>query len=62
MTHEQKDKARIDAMTREQLGRSIRFAAIGAWPWDKSDSGEYALKRFEELGGWTPELSKTIGW
>ena len=55
------DKARIDAMTREELARSARFAPIGDPIW-QGETGEYTARRFAELGGWDPELSKKIGW
>jgi hypothetical protein len=54
-------KAKIDAMSREQMARMWRFAPVGH-PMFQGEVGEYFVKRFNELGGWTPELSKQIGW
>lgn len=28
----------------------------------QGDAGDYFCKRFRELGGWSPALSKKIGW
>lgn len=54
-------KASIDALSREQMARIWRFSPLGEFPYlDKA--GDYFKQRFEELGGWSPELSKKIGW
>ena len=53
-------KAKIDAMSREEMAREWRFAAAGSSLF-QGDTGEYFEKRFKELGGWSPDLSKKVG-
>ena len=52
-------KARIDAMSREDLARAQHFAKAGD-PIFQGNAGDYALARFTALGGWSPELSKRM--
>lgn len=52
-------KARIDAMSREEMARAWRFAPLGD-PLFFDDTGEYFAERFEKLGGFSPEISKRI--
>jgi len=59
MTPEQ--KAEIDAMSQYDLCRMWRFAPVGE-PLLRGDTGDYFAKRLEELGGFTPEISKRLGW
>jgi hypothetical protein len=59
MTEEMKQ--RIDAMTREEMAHHWRFAPSGD-PMFQGDTGEYFSKRFKELGGFSPAISKNIGW
>jgi hypothetical protein len=54
-------KQRIDAMTREEMARLWRFAPLGD-PMFQDDTGDYFRKRFKELGGFSPAISKAIGW
>lgn len=54
-------KAEIDAMSRTMLCYKWRFAKIGDEFW-QGEAGEYAAKRLSELGGFSPEISKQIGW
>jgi len=65
MTEEeiQKHKADIDGMSREAMCRLWRFAPPGH-PYFVSGSEvhEYFNKRFKELGGFSPQISKKIGW
>ena len=58
----EQDKHRIDSMTREQMARIWRFSPVGSWPFNERESGDYFTNRFKKLGGWSPELSKQIGW
>lgn len=53
-------KARIDAMSHKDMAWQWRFAPVGS-PLFQEDTGEYFKKRFRELGGWSPALSKKIG-
>jgi len=55
------EKARIDAMSREELAIKLRFAPIGDKFW-QGEHGDYAMRRFRELGSMSPEISKKIGW
>ena len=54
-------KAKIDSMTREEMARAWRFAPLGD-PMFLGETGEYFRKRFNELGGFSEEISKKIGW
>ncbi len=54
-------KRRIDSLTREEMASRWRFAPPGD-PMFRDDSGEYFEKRFKELGGFSPDISKKIGW
>lgn len=54
-------KEKIDAMSRREIACKLRFGKSG----DELFKGEnyaYMKERFEKLGGWSPELSKEIGW
>ena len=54
-------KQQIDNMSREQMARAHRFAPVGD-PMFQEDTGHYFQKRFQELGGFSPTISKKIGW
>jgi hypothetical protein len=56
-------KKRIDEMSREAMCRLWRFAPAGH-PYFKSGTPlqEHFDKRFKELGGFSPQISKSIGW
>ena len=56
-----KIKAKIDAMSQEELCKKWRFAPIGD-PMFQGEEGEYFKKRLEEKGGFTSEISKRLGW
>ena len=60
---EEQWKLKIDKMTRIEMARMQRFANTGH-PIFRSDLPlyEYFQKRFKELGGMSPEISKKIGW
>ena len=57
------EKAKIDAMSQEDMARLWRFAPAGH-PYFVSGSelSEYFAKVFKEKGGMTPAVSKRIGW
>ena len=60
MTPEQKQQ--IDNMSHYQLCALWRFAKDGD-PLLQGEAGDHVKKRlFEELGGFTPEISKSLGW
>ena len=53
----------IDEMSHEEMCRRWRFSGAGDFIF-RSDLPFYARfkKRFDALGGFTPEISKKIGW
>jgi hypothetical protein len=55
------EKATIDTMTRLELCRRWRFSPIGDDFW-QGEKGKYATERLTTLGGFSPEISKSIGW
>ena len=56
-------EAEINALTREQMCRLWRHAPSGHRYFNTSGPyWEIFDKRFKELGGFTPEISKKIGW
>ncbi len=54
-------KTEIDNMGRADMARLHRFAPAGS-VYFAGDAGRYFAKRFKELGGFSPEISKRIGW
>ena len=54
-------KAQIDAMGREDMARKWRFATTGD-PLFQDEVGVYFKERFNKLGGFSPEISKRLGW
>ena len=54
---------RINAMSREEMCRLWRFAPSGH-PYFDCKLPYYAVfkTRFDALGGFSPEISKAIGW
>jgi hypothetical protein len=59
MTSEEKQK--IDGLDQYGLCRIWRFAEVGN-PLLQGDTGEYFAQRLKEKGGFTPEISKQLGW
>lgn len=56
-------KAEIDKMSQYEMARFIRFAPIGHVIFRKDHPlSDYFGEQFQELGGWTPEISKELGW
>lgn len=53
-------KALIDSMSQEEMARSWRFEPAGSWLF-QGEISEYFQKRFAELGGLAPAISKKIG-
>jgi hypothetical protein len=65
MTEEeiQKHKDAIDKLSREEMCRLWRFAPSGhVYFISGTEVHEHFDKRFKELGGFSPEISKKIGW
>ncbi len=56
-------KKTIDEMSQTQMASMWRFTPAGH-PYFRSDLPlfDYFQKRFKDLGGMTPGISKTIGW
>jgi hypothetical protein len=53
----------IEAMSHEDMARLWRFSKPGHPLFDRNlPLFEIFEKRFASLGGWTPALSKKIGW
>ena len=54
---------KINNMTQVEMARLWRFSPVGH-PYfnDRLPFHEIFKKRFEKLGGFTPEISKRIGW
>jgi len=65
MTQEQveQEKKKIDAMSRKEMCRLHRFAKSGH-PYfvTGSELNDHWENKWKELGGFTPEISKEIGW
>ncbi len=58
----QDEKKKIDSMSHYDLGYAWRFYPTGhPWFTDEELSNHFK-KRFYSLKGFTPELSKAIGW
>ena len=56
-------KKQIDNMNQEEMAKLWRFCPSGH-PFFNSDLPlfKYFQERFKSLGGFTPEISKKIGW
>jgi len=65
MTQEQveQEKKKIDAMSRKEMCRLHRFAKSGH-PYfvTGSELNDHWETKWKDLGGFTPEISKAIGW
>ena len=51
----------IDRMSQYDLCRKWRFAAVGD-PLLQGEVGDYFAAKLKEKGGFTPEISKSLGW
>jgi len=53
----------INGLTQYEMCRLVRFAPSGHKYFDKSKPyNELFQERFIKLGGFTPEISKRLGW
>jgi hypothetical protein len=59
MNEDQKEQ--IDKMSQYDMARLWRFGKSGD-PLLMDDAGIYFEKVFKEKGGFTPEISKSLGW
>ncbi len=64
MTDEEiKEIEKINQMTQREMASLWRFSPSGHLYFDTSKPYWTVFdKRFKELGGFTPEISKSIGW
>lgn len=64
MTEEeiQKHKDDIDKLSRLEMARMWRFTPSGHVYFQYGPVQEHFDKRFKELGGFSPSISKKIGW
>jgi hypothetical protein len=63
MIDEQKTINKINQMSRMEMAWLWRFAPSGHLYFDTSKPySEVFNKRFKELGGFSPAISKAIGW
>lgn len=62
MTTFEETKAEIDKLSQFDMCRLHRFASSGHPYMLPGAVGDYFSKRFKELGGFTPEISKQLGW
>lgn len=61
--NQEKEINRINNMSQEEMAKLWRFAPPGHPYFDTAKPYfEIFEKRFKELGGFTPEISKSIGW
>lgn len=58
------EKKIIDSLSQLEMARLWRFAPTGHKYFDSRNQElvDYFAKRFKELGGFTPAISKTLGW
>ena len=54
-------KKRIDMLSRYDMAKLWRFAATGHSLLSE-EAGDYFQMRFTSLGGFSPEISKSLGW
>jgi len=54
-------KAKIDSLDRYEMCRIWRYAASGH-SLLQGEAGDYFKTRLYDLGGFSPEISKSLGW
>jgi hypothetical protein len=60
---EQEIEKEINNLSRYDMCRLTRFAPVGHKYFDKQQPyWKYFEKRFKELGGFSSEISKDLGW
>ncbi len=55
------EKQQIDNMSQYEMAYMWRFSVSGE-PLLQGDTGDYFSEIFQKKGGFTPEISKTLGW
>jgi len=55
-------KAEIDSLSRINMARLWRFAPAGHKYFVRGPVFDYFKARFDKLGGFSPSISKKIGW
>jgi hypothetical protein len=58
----QAHKNTIDKMSRLEMAGKIRFGEPGHVYFTNDILNKYFMDRFYSLGGWSPEISKALGW
>lgn len=58
----EQSKRQIDNMDRLAMGKMIRFSPSGTTLFQVPELYDHLMAHFDKLGGWTPQLSKLIGW
>lgn len=59
----QEHKDTIDKLSREEMARLWRFAPSGhVYFISDTEVHDHFAERFKELGGFSPSISKKIGW
>lgn len=61
MENIEEHKKKIDEMTHIEMARLWRFAPSGH-PYFEGELYQYFKNRFDSFGGFTPAISKSIGW
>ena len=57
----QEHKDNIDKMTHYDMAHHWRFAPVGDPYFSVVALSDHFKLRFDEFGGWTPEISKAVG-
>lgn len=58
----EEEKAKIDNMTHYDCMRLWRFGASELPVFQNKELFDYFMARFNNLGGFTPGISKAVGW
>ncbi len=58
---DEKTKEKIDKMSQYEMASLWRFSPSGS-PYFQGEAGDYFDKVFKEKGGFTPEISKSLGF
>ncbi len=58
----EKIKQEIDELSQYDMAKIYRFSPSGSVYFNAPEISNYFMRRFKKLGGFTPEISKKIGW
>lgn len=56
------EQIEVDKLTQKEMCELVRFAPSGHKYFTDSALSEYFMAEFKKKGGFTPALSKEIGW